>query len=84
MRDETQSHSEEVCVPTEFVVAPIVVLVVLVVIYSTPLVVLPIPVDLEQVCVLRERLWQYPQLSTSHNEFFLHSTSNMRFFKETT
>ena len=79
MRDETQSHSAEVWVPTEFVVAPVVVLVVLVVISLTPLVLLPIPVDLEQVCVLRETLWQYLQLSTSHNDFFLHSTSNMRF-----
>ena len=75
MQDETQGHSEEVRMPTEFVV----VLGVLVVISSTPLVLLPIPVDLEQVGVLRERLWQYLQLSTSHNESFLHSTSNMRF-----
>jgi hypothetical protein len=75
MRDETQSHS--VWVAMEFVVARVVVLVV---ISSTPLVLLPIPVDLEQVYVLRERLWQYLQLSTSHIEFFLHSTSNMRIF----
>ena len=79
MRDETPSHSAEVWVPTEFVVAPVVVLVVLVAISSTPLALLPIPVDLEQVCVLRERLWQYLQLSTSHNESFLQSTSNMKF-----
>ena len=44
MREETQSHSPEVCVPAKFVVAPVVVLVV---IFSTPLVLLPIPVDLE-------------------------------------
>ena len=79
MRDETPSHSAEVWVPTEFVVAPVVVLVVLVAISSTPLALLSIPVDLEQVCVLRERLWQYLQLSTSHNESFLQSTSNMKF-----
>ena len=39
--------------PTEVVVARLVVLVV---ISSTLLVLLPIQVDLEQVCVLRERL----------------------------
>lgn len=72
MRDETQSHSE--VVPTKFVV------LLLVVISSTPLVLLPIPVGLEQVCVLRERLSQYLQLSTSHNESFLHSTSRIRIF----
>ena len=78
MRDETQSHSAEVWVPMDFVVAPVAVLVVLVVISSTPLVLPPIPVDLEQVCVLRERLWLYLQLSTSHNESFLLSTSNVK------
>ena len=78
MRDETQGHSEGVWVQTEFGVATLVVPVV---ISSTPLVVLPIPVDLEQVYVLRERLWQYLQLSTLHNESFLHSTSNTRFKK---
>ena len=80
MRDETQSHSEEAWVTTEIVAAPLVVLVA---ISSTPLVLLPILVDLEQVCVLRERLWQYLQLSTSHNESFLHSTSNIEILKKT-
>ena len=64
--------------PTKIVVAHVVVLVVLVVISSTPLVLLPIPVDQEQVCVLRERLWKYLQLSTSHSVSFLHTTSNVR------
>lgn len=78
MRVETQSRSAEVWVPTDFVVAHVVVLVV---ISSTPLVLLPIPVDLEQVCVLRDRLWKYLQLSTSHSVSFPHTTNNMRFIK---
>ena len=75
MRDETRSHWEEVRVPAESLV---VVLVLLVAISSTPLALLPIPVDLEQVYALREKLWRCLQLSTLHNESFLRSTSNMR------
>ena len=56
--------------PTDLVVAHVVVLVV---ISSTPLVLLPNPVD-----QVRERLWKSLQLSTSHSVSFLHTTSNMR------
>ena len=56
-------------------VAPVVVLVLVVVNSSALLALLPIPVDLEQVYALRERLWQYQQLSTLHSEFFLQSNT---------
>ena len=53
--------------PTDLVVAHVVVLVV---ISSTPLVHLPNPVD-----QVRERLWKSLQLSTSNSVFFLQTTS---------
>ena len=54
-------------VPTDLVVAHVVVLVV---ISSTPLVLLPNPVD-----QVRERLWKSLQLSTSNSVSFLQTTS---------
>jgi hypothetical protein len=76
MPEDTQSQSDEVWWPTEFVAA-LVVVVHLVAISSILLVLLPILADLEQVYALHERLWQYLQLSTSHSEPFLHSTRKM-------
>lgn len=77
---ETQSHWEEIWGLTEFVVALFVVLVLA--ISSTLLALLPNPVDLAQAYALREKLWQYLQLSTSHSESFLHSTSKIGSKKE--
>ena len=76
---ETQSHWEEIWGLTEFVV------VLVLPISSTLLALLallPNPVDLGQAYALREKLWQYLQLSTSHSESFLHSTSKIGSKKE--